>query len=450
MKRLAAFLVALVALLAPAADAQFLAQGQAIQSVAGTNTVTGTLPNASSYADVLDVPLIIVPANSNTGAATLNLNSFGTSPAFRKTTTAGLAALTGNELVAGVPAMVMFDGTYFDILSANTATLPSLLPQGYLTPCQLSSGSPVSGCTAGGLVPTGDVLSTTALYYEPGFGNGIPIYNGTNFVNYTFSELTLSIPSSRLASTLYDVFIFLNSGTPTICFGPAWTSSTSGSSARGTGASTTQIGYTTGVLTNTVSMSCVNGSNTYTGISANQATYIGTCLIDTSAGQVSFDRTWGSSRKWACWNAYNQQDITLKMGSATTSWTYSSATVREADGQTTNFMQLVVGWPNPEINVSETQLLNPSATSATTAMQCGLGLNSTTAFSGTVGEVGFQNTGATNNYTPFAPCVAALTVTPFAGLETVNALEAVPTFGTGPATFYGTETDMLVKTAFRG
>lgn len=169
-------------------------------------------------------------------------------------------------------------------------------PQGYLTP---TSGTPII---------TSDVISNTSLVYTPYLGNLVPIYSGTSFVPTVFSELTLTLTSSQAASTLYDVFIFNNSGALTLVTGPAWSNSTAGSCSRGTGAGTTQISKLSGIWVNTVSMTGRNSSNTYT-IPANQATYLGSIFIDGTAGQITLHRSYGQSRKWAIWNAYNRVPI---------------------------------------------------------------------------------------------------------------------------------------------
>jgi hypothetical protein len=95
-------------------------------SVAGTNTITASLsPAPSAYETGMVVYLVL--ANTNTGAATLNLNSLGA-----KTIQRQGVALTGGELVANQPALLLYDGTNFHILSNNlgvgSAATPALYP----------------------------------------------------------------------------------------------------------------------------------------------------------------------------------------------------------------------------------------------------------------------------------------------------------------------------------
>ena len=81
-----------------------------LSAVAGTNTVTGTAsPTPSAYASGQN--FILVPANTNTGATTLNVSSIGAKNIFF----AG-AACVGGELAANIPALVEYDGTQFHIV----------------------------------------------------------------------------------------------------------------------------------------------------------------------------------------------------------------------------------------------------------------------------------------------------------------------------------------------
>jgi len=80
-----------------------------LTGVAGTNTITATAGNVAAYA--AGQFFVFVPANTNTGATTLNINSLGPKSIFQ----AG-GALTGNEIVQNVPCMVAYDGTQFNLI----------------------------------------------------------------------------------------------------------------------------------------------------------------------------------------------------------------------------------------------------------------------------------------------------------------------------------------------
>lgn len=124
MKKIGAAFVALFffATLVPA-GAQFADQATLATSVAGTNTITATLPNISSVADIVGVLVKIIPANTNTGSATINFSSVGAETIY-KPTGAGLVTLTGGELVAGQPALLMLiPGGDMVLLSVTSTTV---------------------------------------------------------------------------------------------------------------------------------------------------------------------------------------------------------------------------------------------------------------------------------------------------------------------------------------
>jgi len=80
----------------------------ALTSVAGTNTITASAAGVTSYDT--GRPFTFVPANTNGGATTLNVNALGA-----KNVYANGAACVGGELVAGVPYVVVYDGTRFGV-----------------------------------------------------------------------------------------------------------------------------------------------------------------------------------------------------------------------------------------------------------------------------------------------------------------------------------------------
>lgn len=122
----------------------------------GTNTVTATLsPAPASY--ITGMQVVVVPANDNTGAATLNLNSLG-AKAIKKFD--GATALAAGDLQAGQPAVLVYDGTNFCLTNAGTTTNP-----------MTAIGQVVYGGTGG--TPTALAANTTTtkkFLYETGTG----------------------------------------------------------------------------------------------------------------------------------------------------------------------------------------------------------------------------------------------------------------------------------------
>lgn len=99
------------------ADIAVEAQKNAVKvlaSVAGTDTITGTMtPDLTAYSAGMLV--VLTPANTNTGAATLNIDTLGALDIFRY----GGEALHAGDLVAGVPAYLLLDSGSDDFYLLN-------------------------------------------------------------------------------------------------------------------------------------------------------------------------------------------------------------------------------------------------------------------------------------------------------------------------------------------
>lgn len=442
-----AALFVLIAAVVPAAAQLSSAQTYVASTGGSANAQTITVPNVGSMADLLGVTIRIKPSFTNTSAMTLNPNGLGNQPV-NKTSASGPIALVGSEFVASPNAQtveVMWDGARFlilsDVNSSPTGVFP--FPQGYLTPCPAAGG--VTGCTAGNIIPTGDVTSVGTLYYTPAFGNQIPIYNGAAMVTYQFSELTLTLGSSNLANTLYDVCVTTTSagaysinGTPTVVTSVAWTTSTAGAGARGTGASTAQIARVNGIETNAVQIDGKNGATTYTSIPANRCTIVGTIYIDGTNGQVTFHRTYGQSRKWSAWNFYNRLPVYLKAGDNTSSWTYNGVSYRPSNNNSANNFTVVTGLAEEPLQISNTQT---ALQAASNDIFVGIGINSTSVASGSRANFRAGSSAIHMTTTSFYQSP------PLLGVNVVTSLEKT-SGATG--TFDGTEENFLLSGWWRG
>ena len=318
--------------------------------------------------------------------------------------------------------------------TAPASTIP--VPQGYLT---LTSQTPIL---------TADTTSTS-VFYTPYNGNLCPIWNGSSFTNSVFSELTLTLTAGvHVASTIYDVFIFNNSGVITVGTGPAWNTSTAGAGARGSGAGTTQISRQNGILTNTNTIVLKNGANTYSNIAANQATYVGSIFIDTVAGQITCHRSWGQSRKWGVWNMYSRAPVILQVGDPTGSWVDSNASIHVSNNNVANSCTVFSGLAEDEYNFNFVQTQQPGATSAgtpTTEIFNLIGWNSVTAGSGTKGNV----TTSTASASPLTVNLAGTAVfvqTPQLGINVVSCLETV---ANANGTHFGGQANMQLTAVWR-
>lgn len=323
--------------------------------------------------------------------------------------------------------------------SSSTPAVPP--PQGRLT---LTSATPVLAS---------DVTAATAVYYTPSTGNLLPIYNGSSMIPTEFSELTLSLVASHAANAIYDVFVFSNSGVLTIATGPAWSTATAGSGARGSGASTTQITRLKGLWVNAVSMTARNGSTTYT-VGANLGTYVGSIYMDTNNGQVSCHVTFGQSRKWAIWNAYNRKKIVLLAGDANSSWTYATNTIRASNGSSANCLDIFSGLPEEEFKITFSQAVQGGATSAAnqviTSWQTGIGVNSTTTFSGQRNTQSIRIDGSSVDYFGTLTGLAAHDVVPTIGYNRITSLEVTTAINNGTATYQGGSSNTLLRAEWDG
>lgn len=100
--------------------------GLKLTSVAGTNTITGSVANQGSVtvapnAYSTGMRFHFIPAATNTGATTLNVDSIGAKNIFLNG-----AALVGEELRINVPVVVEYDGTQFHIIGNALDVRPTL------------------------------------------------------------------------------------------------------------------------------------------------------------------------------------------------------------------------------------------------------------------------------------------------------------------------------------
>jgi hypothetical protein len=276
-------------------------------------------------------------------------------------------------------------------INASSATPAVPPPQGRLTP---TSATPVIST---------EVAAGTAVYYTSYTGNLVPIYNGSTMVPTEFSELTLSLVASHALNTIYDVFVFSNSGVLTLVTGPAWSNSAASAGSRGTGAGTTQLARVKGLWTNAVSMTARNGSTTYT-VGANLGTYLGSIFIDGTAGQITCHNTYRQSAKWGIWNAYNRVPIILKAGDTTAGWTIGgggSGAFRALNGLAANSLTTFSGLPEQTYDFSSYLRASFTGTTSQTAQfYSSIGVNTAITAAGIVGTYGtIFGSGVFGNFT---------------------------------------------------
>lgn len=82
-----------------------------LSTVAGTNTITAACAGLTAY---YSGAYEFVPANTNTGATTININSIGAKNIFWNG-----AACVGGELRQNIPVRLVYDGTQFHVISSG-------------------------------------------------------------------------------------------------------------------------------------------------------------------------------------------------------------------------------------------------------------------------------------------------------------------------------------------
>lgn len=99
-----------------------------LNSVAGTNTIAASMtPSLAAYSAGMIV--VFNPANTNSGATTLNINSLGALDVFKQN---GVALASG-DLVAGTPAVLVLDSGADDWILLNPMSLSTLNVSSSLT-----------------------------------------------------------------------------------------------------------------------------------------------------------------------------------------------------------------------------------------------------------------------------------------------------------------------------
>lgn len=410
-------------------------------SVATANGVSGTVATATSTPAITLVLGAITPSTVNgntitTGTGTLTLGAGKTATisntlAFTGTDSTSFAFPSSSDTVVTLTATQTLTNKTLTTaaLGSSTATTQAAsdnstkvattayaasvfsAPQGRLT---LTSATPVLTSTVSG---------ATTIYYAYYQGNQVPIYNGTTFLMTTLvSELSNVTTASSVGSagpaavttnSNYDLFVWSNSGTPTLTRGPLWTSNT----GRGTGAGTTELQRISGIYTNKVAITNGPGANlgTYVGtVRSNGSSQIDWIIGSTAAG--------GGAAFLNVWNAYNRVSVRGLVIDSTASWTYSTASYRSADNSTANRVSFVYGLQEDEIDASYYSAASDNVGSA--SMTVAIGFNSVTVPSGRTGIQGVSTAVANN----FGGSVGAYAAQPI-GFNYMQALEFANTAG---------------------
>jgi len=163
---------------------------QTVGTIAGTNTITGVLtPALTAY--TAGQTFRFVPANDNSGATTINIDSLGAKNIF-----ANGAACVGGEIKQNVPIAIFYDGTQFNILGfASDSGGSSALVGGYIDWTVSGNALTLSVKTNAGNDPS----ASEPVSYEV---RDATAATGEMVPRALTSALTLTVPDTALLGTV--------------------------------------------------------------------------------------------------------------------------------------------------------------------------------------------------------------------------------------------------------
>ena len=163
------------------------------------------------------------------------------------------------------------------------------------------------------------MLAATTLYFTPFRGNQVALFDGTKWSSFPFTERSLSL-SGLAANTLYDIFLYDNSGTLTL-EAVAWTNDTTRATV------------------------LVKQDGIYVKTGERHPTLPGT-IRTTTAGQTE-----DSATKLYVYNENNQVPRKLKVVETVGQWTYNTSAWRAANNNVANRVGVVIGNVGPLVSL---------------------------------------------------------------------------------------------------
>lgn len=319
---------------------------------------------------------------------------------------------TANDTVAR-KAVGAEGSLYADAAQADG--LVWIMPPG--TPCDFRLS-----LTTALAVPTADQTAKTTAYLTPYGGKSLLIYNGTAWVPLSTGELsqtnadTTKSPGAVGNSLNYDFFAWLDGATPRCTRGPDWVAGAGAGSAvaRGTGAASTEIEYVDGRW--------VNKNAITNGPAARRGLYVGSMR---SNGSAQFN---DSAALRHVWNNYRRVLRPMANATETTdTWNYTTAAFRQANANTANQLDYLVGLAEDAIIA---HAFGSHYSTNASGAKTGIGVDSTTVNSGQINNL--QDPSGNNVRTYHSAHYVGV---PGLGRHFLPWLEWA--FGSGTATFNG-------------
>ena len=356
-----------------------------LSSVQGTNTITATAsPSVTSYVD--GQIYVFQAAGANTGATTINIDSVGA-----KAVVDSAGALSSGDIATGRNSTLIYNATddnfELQVTTVTTSVRPltggnifitesaaassdiagdgqiwvdDAVPNTLMFTNDAGTDEQISGLgyqanfngfrltlTSDTPVTTADVSAAGTIYMTPYTSKLIGLYDGSSW--QLISTAQMSVAADSGTDQVFDIFFDYNGGTPQLVT-LDWTNDTTRATA---------LVYQDGVL-------CKTGDL--------QQRYLGTARTKTGS-QVSDTIAFRH-----LWNYYNRIDKDMYVEEPANSWTYTTATIRQANANTANQLDFVIGVDEDVVKAN----VYTTAYNGTQNIQLvvGVGLDSTTTMSG--------------------------------------------------------------------
>lgn len=289
-----------------------------------TSVADATLTNERVLTDTASVTW----DRSTAGQIKANATATGTVK-YTAATTAPSSPNAGDlwyDLSTGLLAIYVNDGNSSQWVQVSGSGIASIggPPQGRLT---LQSGVPVMTTTQ---------AAKSTLYYSPKEGDLVPLFDGTNVLMRTFSELsallsdTTKSPAAIGINKCNDWFVWDDGGITRLGHGPDWTDDLTRSAG-------TALVRVKGLLLNAVAIT--------NGPAVQRGTFVGTTrsnaagLLDWIYGTAAVG---GGAAFFGVWNCYNRADVAALVTDTTGNWAPAAGT-RPLNNSVNNRVSAVFG-----------------------------------------------------------------------------------------------------------
>jgi len=379
------------------------AQALGAQAVAGVASINGQTGNPSIVAGTA-ISVSTSGGNIsvvNTGVTALNSQTgsvnFYQTPQIRLTLTQGTPVTTTDVTAATSLYLEPYNGAQITVYDGSSSWVPlPVASSTYSLPAtQTQSGTTHTNTTLDGLTDTSQlVVGMQVTGTNIAASSTITVINSSTSVtlnNATTGSATNTMTFKLPANTNYDVYAIANSGVPKIIWSAAWSNDTT---------------PPTRALQNGVEVA--SGTTT--------SRLIGSVRTTSVAGQLEDSHT----HRFVS-NRYNEQPRPMYATDATASWTYSTASYRQANAATGNQLDYIACVARPIWAQAQALAVNNTGTNN---VNVGIGIDSASASSAQLVQI------ANLSGTIYVPTNAIYTGTPGLGRHYVTWLE----FGGGSNT----------------